>query len=158
MKKVILAVFVLLLAFQSNVLAQDVTITPEEVTLESIIERLNQLESKLDELISLLIPVDDEIHDNAHVDILDDNETIEYTSGIYLVPNDMKYGIWKYQSDSPANNCEVNTYPTVSTNFSDTIDYQYSPTGYITVNEAVKLVELSSSWGSECTIKWVGDL
>lgn len=152
---------IVLLLIPINVLAQIETALPEiesdEVTLESINNRLQILENKLDELLELLKPIEKDTSAEIDSDNIHSNETIEFESGIYLVPNDMKYGVWKYQSDIAENKCEVVTYSNISTDYSNRIESQYAPNGYITIDEKVKLVELASSWGYICTIQWVSE-
>lgn len=168
MKKILFALIVIVLLLPSVVFAQTATTTPEaaptpepeEVTLESINARLAEIEKRLDVLIIALVDLEEvkaKIAASSQPGNGEVNNNLELGKGIFRVPDDMKYGVWKYQSSDGKSDCFIKTHSDVSTNFDSIIDIQSSPSGYITINDRVKLVDVGSISLGDCTIKWVSE-
>lgn len=162
MKRLVL-IFLLLLLIPTAVYAQDTTVTPtpepEEVTLESVNARLAEIEKKIDILIIALVDLEEVKAKISVANQAGDNDSdkfLELGNGIYRVPEDMKYGVWKYQS-ADNKSCFVKTHSDVSTDINKVIDIQNSPNGYITIDSRVKLVDFGSLASGDCTIKWVSE-
>ncbi|MHC1772984.1 MAG: hypothetical protein AB9907_14885 [Flexilinea sp.] len=78
--------------------------------------------------------------------------------GSYLVPNEMPYGNWSFQSSDPNEGCPVRTYSSLNPDFDSMIDIITTDNkGYFVLSQSVKMAELTEYWDVSCTWTWLGE-
>lgn len=147
---VVALLIVALCAVLTPVLAQ------EPITLESLQAQIDTLIAEIETLkaqIAALTP-------SAAADALPPAaaQTVINHAGLYRVPDEMPYGTWEFRSSDPTKNCPIRTYSSLSSDFDNMLNIITTDNkGYFIIDQTVKMVELTTSYGATCTWSRIGD-
>ena len=158
MKRYVLSFIALLLLLPTAIFSQTATLTPEAtpmpepegVTLESLNKRLEMVEIYIDTLFTIIAPLI--IADSTTETPVTNGDQLEFGNGMYLVPDDMKYGIWSFKTTDQNKNCRILTYSAVNTSYEALEDEYSAISGYFNLDSKVKMVEIGRY--SDCTVSF----